>query len=766
MVGAFAGSTDTLASVALPWFIVVGACGGAVLGWVATSDGATAHRGLIAVALAGVTVAAVLTARASSARAVACRRALAVTIARDEVVRVVFDDRVASRVSSRGVASADAPLASCRVPIVARIGTGSAAPGQWMRFRGRGLTTSRGLRLEGDISALTPATRDWRRGMRGRTGEIIDRDFGRNAPLVRALLIADQDGIAPMVRDTFADAGLVHLLSISGLHVAIIAGALLTILSAMRVSRATSYVGAMVVIIVYVAVLGAPPPAVRSAVMLAVVGLAQRLQRPTHPWTALALGAVIPTLQPAVVMDLGWQLSVSGMAALVAARALLRRVRIAELRDRRGWSRRLMATFQRLNGWRYTLAREFITGTVATIVTAPLIAWTFGRVSLVAPISNLVAGPIVAFVQPALFLALLASPWPGVSRLIADATAPPLALLDTVARYSAAVPYASLHLAPTAFSAMCAGVAAAALIRATASRRLLPGVVAAVGALTLAIWSPIFARGSGTLELHVLDVGQGDALALRTPRGRWILVDAGRRWDGGDAGRRTIVPYIRRRGGDVAAFVLSHAHDDHAGGAASVIAALAPARWWEPAFVTTNDAYRRALVALRGTSSQWHRVQPGDRWQLDGVEVRVLAPDSTWTAVQQDANETSVILRVAYGQVVFILTGDAEAAEEQWVLDHTDPTLLRADVLKLGHHGSKTSSTIPFVDAVQPRLGLVSVGITNRYGHPSPETLETFARRGIPLLRTDREGTFVIETDGRQVVVRVARERWTLPSRP
>jgi competence protein ComEC len=707
-----------------------------------------------AVALVGIS--GVIHARASASQARACQRQVSAAIARGVSVRIVLDDRVGPRTSSRGVAAGSGRSAACRVPVIARVVEGSAAPGEWRTFHGTSLATHRALRLEGTLSASGQRERDWRRSVRGRTGEIIDRDFRSNASLVRALLIADQDGIAPSVRDTFADAGLVHMLSISGLHVAIIAGALLTLMSAMRLSRTSSYVAAIIVIIAYVAALGAPPPAVRSAVMLAVVGLSERLQRPTHPWTALALGAIIPTFQPAVVLDLGWQLSVSGMASLVAARAMLRRLRLTDLRGHRAWVRKALRTYHRLDGWRLALMREFITGLVATI------AWTFGRVSVVAPLSNLVAGPIVAFVQPALFLALIASPWPDVSRWIADACAPPLALLDAVARMSASVPFAALHLAPTAPSAVCAGIAAASFVRATASRRWVPGLILGVSALTTAIWWPTFGAGTGRLELHVLDVGQGDALALRTPRGRWVIVDAGRRWDGGDAGRRVVIPYVRRLGGSVVAFVMSHAHDDHVGGAASVVAALKPSRWWEPAFVTSGEAYRRALTAVRQTNSRWHRVHPGDAWHLDGVDIRVLAPDSAWTAMQGDANETSVVLRVAFGDVVFLLTGDAEASEEGWIVANTDPQLLRADVLKLGHHGSKTSSTSAFLDAVQPRLGVVSSGAGNRYGHPSPETLEALLLRGVPVLRTDHEGTIVVSTDGRGVEVRSGPEQWLL----
>jgi competence protein ComEC len=143
----------------------------------------------------------------------------------------------------------------------------------------------------------------------------------------------------------------------------------------------------------------------------------------------------------------------------------------------------------------------------------------------------------------------------------------------------------------------------------------------------------------------------------------------------------------------------------------------------------------------------------------------VIAPDSSWTARQDDANETSVVLRVAYGAVSFLLTGDAESNEERWMLEHADTGALHADVLKVGHHGSRTSSSPAFLDAVQPRLGLVSVGEDNRYGHPSPQTLAEFARRGIPLLRTDREGAIVVRTDGHVVQVQTRGDRWTVGSR-
>lgn len=692
-----------------------------------------------------------------------CRRWVAGTLAAGQPVRVSLEADLIPPARAQGIAV----VASCRVPVWVRATSGRLAAGVWGTLQGTGQPTDRGLRVDGAVHPAAPERFELARRFRGRAGQHIDALFGGHAPVVRALLIADQAAIPPSLRDQFAQAGLVHLLSISGLHVAIIAGALQTLGSALRLSRLVATLTSLLVCAGYVVLLGAPAPAVRSAVMLAVVALAEHRQQPVHAWTALALGAIIPTApQPSVVADLGWQLSVSGMAALVAARALLHRWRHGDpARPRHGIALRCTRWLQRLHGWRRALLREIVTGIVATLVTAPLVAWTFGRISCIAPFSNLLAGPVVAVIQPGLFLALLLAPWPSVASWVADAMRPPLALLNGIAAQSAAVPYASLAVAPTALGALCAALASAAVVRASAARRSLPALLVAALALTGAVWAPTIVAPSGRLELHVLDVGQGDALALRTPAGRWVLVDAGRRWDGGDAGRRTVVPYVQARGGPVAAFILTHPHDDHAGGAASVLTALTPRLWWEPAFVTPSGTYAELLRTGMARNIPWHRVHPNDQWALDGVSLQVLAPDSAWTASQENANETSVVLRVAYGDIVFLLTGDAQAEEEAWMLAHTDPALLRADLLKVGHHGSRTSSSPPFLAVVQPRLGVISVGAGNRYGHPASAVLARFASEGIPVLRTDLEGTFVISTDGHRLDVAAGGEHWSVPPR-
>lgn len=772
-------------------------------------------------------VAGALIAQAARMEQQSCRTQLAAAAQAGDTLHVLVDDVSAGRGQRgsfvRGLAQLPerSALRACAVPATLRWFGAVPRPGQRLAAPGVVTTTARGLRIEQSVERGTDQTSqrgeerrvldapstDLLRSWRGQLGAHIDANFRSRAPLVRALLIADQDGIDPAVRDQYADAGLVHMLSVSGMHVAIIASALLTLGGMLRVPRRWLEPAALTLVCAYVLLLGAPAPAVRSAIMLAVVTLSARWQRPVHEWTALALGALVPTHDPLVVSDLGYQLSVSGMAALVAARATRRRWRHWAREEVVKQSRRLSQRTPNLHPWQTArrrlhdmavhaahwrgikgwLVAECLTGVVATVVTAPLIAWTFGRISMVAPLSNLAAAPIVGVLQPALFLALawamLCATLPTVAIWLPDATQPFMAALDALAVWAARLPHAVWPVAPSLAVAVGAGLTLALLVRSTASR---PGThdatrwrlgAAAVACATL-WWAAADAQGltqrftsrlgwpQGThsvLEMHMLDVGQGDAVALRTPRGRWVLVDAGPRWQGGDAGRRTVVPHLRRRGGELALFVLSHAHDDHAGGAASVVQALRPRLWWESAWVGTSPGYREALSRVQQQTLRWQRVRPGQSLTLDGVHFDVLAPDSTWTAAQHDANETSVVLRVRYGAHRLLLTGDAEGEEEAWLLSQYAAEDLRADVLKVGHHGSRTSSSSALLDAVSPRVALASLGAGNRYGHPAVETLEAFFSRGVPLLRTDIEGTIVVRTDGQNLEVESRGERWRVP---
>jgi competence protein ComEC len=301
------------------------------------------------------------------------------------------------------------------------------------------------------------------------------------------------------------------------------------------------------------------------------------------------------------------------------------------------------------------------------------------------------AAPLMLLLQPLLFLALLLAPLRALSSFVADASLPLLSMFEGIARIGAEPKWSAIDVAPTLLSALLAGVAAAAVTAAAASAGRRPLRYLVVGGIAVAaiVWWPLLSAGaaSGRLEIHLIDVGQGDAIGLRLPDRRWILFDAGRSWQGGDAGRRQIVPYLRRRGGDLFAFVLSHPHSDHVGGAASVIRWLKPRFFWDAAYVAANEDYLDALRSAAAWGSEWRRVRPGEAIGLGRVALEFLAPDSAWAASLGDPNEASTVALVSFGDIRILLTGDAEREEEEWLVSRYG-SRLRATVLKVYPSGA------------------------------------------------------------------------------
>ncbi len=300
----------------------------------------------------------------------------------------------------------------------------------------------------------------------------IDSLFLEDAPLAKALLIADQTEIPKPVRDRYAAAGIIHMLSISGLHVAIIAAVIELLLRIVRLPHGIVAIATVATTALYVAVIGFPPPAVRAGAMLAVTAVSRSAQRPTSPWASLAIGGFLPLcIDPRTVLDIGYQLSVGGIAGLIASRALARKL-----------------VEPHFTAWRKPIVRALLASVVATTVSAPLVAWSFGRISIIAPLTNLVADPILGLAQPMLFLTLLLGPVHAIARFFAAAAHPLLTAFDTVATWGAAVPGGSLIVHPTPVGALLAGLAAIACLVACLSRFPMRPTLLAAASLCMFIW--------------------------------------------------------------------------------------------------------------------------------------------------------------------------------------------------------------------------------------------------------------------------------------
>ena len=708
-----------------------------VVGAVATVCWGIERRRPRPAAAALLLAAGALVAHATSASDAACLR----TLAARRTIRV---ELVTAAVPG-GFARATAQR--CHAAVSLMVATGRAKAGFVVTASGPVTASREGLLMQHAV-LRDPRPGSLLRRWREAAGRRVDSLFGSDAPLARALLVADRTGLPSELRDRYAAAGLSHMLSISGLHVALIAVAVDLVFQLLRLPRQRANAATLAVIGAYVAMLGFPPPALRAAVMLAVWTCSRWWQRPTSPWAVLALGAAIPLADPHAVTRVGYQLSMAGVAALVGASRLARR-----------WP--WMAG---LRGWRRAVVGTALASTMAAAVTAPLVAWNFGRLSLIGPLANVFAAPIMALAQPMLFLALALSPVARVARWLADAAHPLLGAFRLVAAAAAAVPGASVAVTPSALTATLGVVFSAALVAACVSRFPGRALLACAASLALIVWAPVAPVGSGWTELHMLDVGQGDAIALRSARGRWVLVDAGPQWRSGDAGRSTVVPYIAHRGGDLVAFVLSAPAADHVGGAASVIRALRPRFYYDIAAGRRDAPYRASLLAARAAGATWRRIRPGDSLVVDEATLTFLGPDSAWSARRRGASASGAILCWRVGRVRMLLVGGPARAAEDWLVAH-EPGLLRADVLKVASHGGAPGPSAEFLAAVAPRVALISVGAGNRAKDPSSAVMRRLAQAGAEVLRTDRQSDVVLRTDGRSLEAEAGGDSWRVPVR-
>jgi competence protein ComEC len=403
----------------------------------------------------------------------------------------------------------------------------------------------------------------------------------------------------------------------------------------------------------------------------------------------------------------------------------------------------------------------------ALVATTPITFLLFGVMTPAALLANLPAVPIAAAAVPAVALALLlgALGWDGGAALVAAGAGLMLDGLELTARAAAAWPWAQVQIAGRVSAAAAALLAALVLLapyRRSRVRRAgaqaaaraalaLAAIAAAMGSAVLAERA-VMPDGGSRLTLHFLAVGQGDAALLRTPRGHWIAVDAGPRTPGYDAGRRRVVPFLQRQGVvRLSVLVATHGDADHLGGVPAVLDAVPAELVLEPGEPLGRPLYREFLTTAARRSAKWHAARAGDSIALDGVVLRVWHPDSAWLASGAEANESSVVLTVEYGEFRALLTGDAglpmEALRAGAIGDVT--------LLKVGHHGSRSATGTAWLAAVRPEVCVVSVG-QNRYGHPHPAVMARLSAARCATWRTDRLGDVTVETDGRTVRLRAA----------
>ena len=566
----------------------------------------------------------------------------------------------------------------------------------------------------------------------------------REAGLVRAIATGDRAAIDPATSEAFARSGLAHLLSVSGLHLAVVAlgshRALRWLLArceavAARVDpRRAAAAAALPLTALYALATGADVPVVRSALAAAVGFAGVLLDREVDTLNTVALAAIaVLAADPGALLDPSFQLSFASVAGLALWAGPLRRAvpfpRPASTRAGRAGDALVTAT---------------CASVAATLATAPIVAYHFRRLSLVAVASNLAGVPIgSALTVVAALAALAGAVAPPLAAPLLVACRPLATLLLLVNDACAAPPWATVGVGSPGL--LGAGACFAALLGAWKARGAWRAAAAMVAVVALLLPPPLrhlLAIRRGGLEVTFLSVGQGDATAFLLPDGSAVLVDGGGEAAGRyDPGERDVVPWLRDAGvRRIAAVFLSHPHPDHLLGLPAVAAAFPVDH-----FFTNGRRGDELAAAALARLPPPELLARGEAFERAGVRFEALSwgeGREAWTE-----NDASLVLRVRHGQVVFLMLGDVEREGEAALLESSG-NALGAEVVKIAHHGSATSSSPALVAATHARWAIAAVGHENRFGFPAPEVVARWREHGAEVVRTDG-GAIRFLSDGR-----------------
>ncbi|HEY4554358.1 MAG TPA: DNA internalization-related competence protein ComEC/Rec2 [Bacillaceae bacterium] len=544
-------------------------------------------------------------------------------------------------------------------------------------------------------------------------------------PYANALLFGDRTDFAEEAYESYKRLGVVHLLAISGLHVGLIAGAIRFLLLRFGLTRESAYWLLASFLPAYAVISGGNPPVVRAVIMALLLFSAQQWRWPVKALDAISASFILFLFyDPFVIYHAGFQLSYAVSFSLILS------------------SPRLLA-----NQTSY-LALMWKISIISLLASLPILACHFYEFSVASLVANMVFVPFyTCVVLPSVFLLLfllflhpplfsLCSKW--LNALI---------LLSEKGAALAAGQNGSVLTTGKPMAISLTGMVLAAMFFLVASEKGKGIVYAALPLILVLGWHMAAVKYSSKGEVVFIDVGQGDSILIKLPYGRGnYLIDTGGRLDFDVpewqqrrksflVGRDIVVPLLKSKGiTELDALILTHSDADHMGAAGELLGKLSikeihisPRSWEKPIMASfAEEAGHRGIQLLEARA--------GNGWQNKSGNFQYIYPfDDTY-----EGNNDSLVLYAVFGGLSWLFTGDLEKEGEEELASHSGS--IRADVLKAGHHGSRTSTSPPFADKVNPVVAVISAGKNNRYGHPHPEVIETLERKGAAIYRTDEDG--------------------------
>jgi competence protein ComEC len=568
----------------------------------------------------------------------------------------------------------------------------------------------------------------------------IDRYHSpEQASFLKGVILGYRADLSNEIKQSFMNTGTIHILAVSGSNVAVIVLIIYSMFGFLRLPKKLAGGATIFGIVIFMFITGASPSVVRATIMATVLLVGTLFERRTDVYNSLSVAAaIILLLDTNALFDVGFQLSFAAVVSIVYIYPILKK--LIDLIPER---------FEEIKAIDYVL-KLFAVSLAAQIGTLPFTAYYFGRISLVSLLANLIVVPLsglnvllgVATVACSSVSSFVASCYAALNSIAID-------FLLGFVKVAGNVPHAYAETAQfQLLHALLYYGIVAILFHITNPRIVKWGITASLAFLTAFLVNGIVENWSAILRITLIDVGQGDAILIESPNHKYVLIDAGPRQFKYDAGERTIAPYLARHGiNKLDAVIVTHGHSDHIGGVPYIVDHVKVASLVTAELNTTSSLYRKMKQVIRNEGVAEREVQTGQSIDLDpSTRFYVLHPKTSEDR-QRSLNNTSIVVKLVYGKSVALLVGDAEK-ESEAELCRRFGSFLASDILKVGHHGSRTSSSGVFLRCVKPAVALVSVGAKNKFGHPSQETIERLIRYGSHVYRTDKEGAIVYETDG------------------
>ncbi len=579
----------------------------------------------------------------------------------------------------------------------------------------------------------------------------IDRYFPPpTRDVLQALLLGERQNLEVNVTEQFRRTGIVHVLAISGLHVGFIVLILTTVLSFFRLPFHLRTIAAVAGLVLFVALVNFKAPVLRATLMVVFYFLGRLSERHIRPLnTVAAAGLLILIFDPLQLLMPGFQFSFAAVFAILYGYPRFN----ALVPQMSGETRRKRV----FNQW---IRQPVLVSAAAVLGTLPLTWSYYGVFQSGALLANIIIIPLIGmFVIGAfIFLFLSALPFFAITAS-AFLLHHFFLLISAVIALMAKFPFMQFHLpAPSILQI----ILITTLILFLFNWRLRMARILFAGGLSflLLLAMPLTPAGSGQLRILHLNVGQGDAALIRFPNGETMLVDAGDLKRGFDAGDHYVRPVLNYYDIERLKYLVgSHAHSDHIGGLISLMQTVEVDTLVLPQYEARSVVYHRLI-------KQAHRLHIPVRWKRRGEQlyvdphtrVYILHPTGSFCSAAnysgEEVNNSSLVLKILYGETAVLLTGDLEKSAEPALSNYNG--FLNSTVLKVGHHGSKTSTTLPLLQKVDPRFAVISVGRYNRFFHPSHRTVKRLLQYPVPVLRTDRLGGIQFVSDGR----RMSFENW------